>query len=129
MVEKLSLGKSQYPSHLEGTISNFLSPRFDISALSKISDGYTAGQIESAVTSTLTERRLMQQNVKALRPHEFVAGLAASEPVYREEEEMYASWYSKTPMGKRRSKYVDGDEEETKKEKKKSAAGGGKKKK
>ncbi len=128
MVEKLSLGKSQYPSHLDRTFSNFLSPRFNISALSKMSDGYTAGQIESAVTSTLTERRLMQQNMKALCPHEFVAGLAASESVYREEE-TYASCYSKTPMGKRRSKYVDGDEEETKKEKKKSASGGGKKKK
>ncbi len=101
------------------------SDRFDLSALSKVSDGYTAGHLESAAAATLTDRRLMQQGIKPLKPAEFIAALSTCEPVYREEEEMYNSWYSKTPMGKKRSKYVDGDEEETKKEKKKT----GKKKK
>ncbi len=42
------------------------SDRFDLSALSKISEGYTAGHIEAAVAATLTDRRLMQQGVRGL---------------------------------------------------------------
>lgn len=45
--------------------------------------------------------------------------MAKNEPVYREEEEAYDIWYSKTPMGKKRAKYVEGDEDEVKKEKRK----------
>jgi len=107
------------------------SDKFDLSALAKISEGYTAGSIAHAVAATLTESRLMQQGVKPLRPVEFIPALSTREPVYREEEEMYSSWYGKTPAGKRRSRYVEGDEEEKgkkgggasgpKKEKKKAA--------
>ena len=93
---------------------------FDISALTKVSDGYTAGHIAFAVNLTLSERRILQQKNKALQPNEFIGALAKNEPVYREEDEAYFAWYSKTAMGKKRSKYVEGDEEETKKEKKKS---------
>ena len=95
--------------------------RFDISALTKISDGYTGGHIANAVKVTLTERRVMQQGIKPLKPSEFIGALAACEPVYREEEEMYRTWYSKTVMGKKRSKYLEGDDEDAKKEKKKAA--------
>lgn len=84
----------------------------------------------------------MQQGVKPLKPMEFVPALAKHEPVYRwedgwlyqiatvqsisitppkrEQEEAYEVWFAKTAMGKRRTKYVEGDEEEAlKKEKKK----------
>ena len=63
----------------------------------------------------------MQQSQKPLQPIEFIGSLAKNEPVYREEEEAYASWYSKTAMGKKRGKYLEGDDEDTKKEKKKPA--------
>ncbi len=62
----------------------------------------------------------MQQTVKALKPVEFITTLAKSEPIYREEEEAYGMWYSKTPMGKKRAKYQEGDEDDGKKEKKKT---------
>ena len=95
---------------------------FDLSALTKVSDGYTAGHIAHAVNITLTERRVLQQVSKPLQPVEFIGALAKNEPVYREEEEAYSVWYSKTAMGKKRAKYIEGDDEDTKKEKKKSGA-------
>lgn len=107
---------------MKGGRINKWSDNFDISALTKVSDGYTAGHIAQAVQATLTERRVLQQKTKPLQPTEFIGPLAKNEPVYREEEEAYITWYSKTAMGKKRSKYVEGDEEETKKEKKKSGS-------
>ena len=94
---------------------------FDLAALAKVSDGYTAGHIVKAVEGVLVERRRLQQGIRPLAPLEFAGVLARYEPVYREEEATYDSWYVKTPMGKRRSKYVEGDGEEGKKEKKKPA--------
>ena len=36
------------------------SDRFDLSSLTKVSDGYTAGHIKYAVEQTLTDRRVIQ---------------------------------------------------------------------
>lgn len=59
----------------------------DISALVKVSDGYTPGQILKAIESVLTKRRLMQLSKRPLVASEFLGHLAKLEPVYREEEE------------------------------------------
>ena len=67
----------------------------------------------------MSERRILQQAAKPLKPVEFLGSLAKREPIYLEEENAYYAWYSKTPMGKKRAKYQEGDDEETKKEKKK----------
>ena len=40
--------------------------------------------------------------------------MAKFEPVYKEEEEAFAQWYTKTPMGKKRAKILEGDDEEKK---------------
>jgi hypothetical protein len=101
------------------------SHKFDLSVLAKISDGYTAGHVVTAVAQVLTERRVLQQGLRPLQVLEFLSTLAKHEPIYREEEEAYDGWYVKTPMGKKRLKFLEGDEEEAKKEKKKA----GKKKK
>ena len=45
---------------------------------------------------------------------EFIPGLAKYEPVYKEEEEAFSQWYTKTPMGKKRAKILEGDDEEKK---------------
>lgn len=100
-----------------GTINSY-SSRFDVSSLAKVSEGYTAGHIATTVNATLTERRVLQQKVRPLQPVEFIGPLAKCEPIYREEEEAYIAWYSKTPTGKKRYKFLEGDEEEGKKEKK-----------
>lgn len=59
----------------------------DISALAKVSDGYTPGHIVQAIQSVLTERRLLQLSKRPLVASEFLGHLAKLEPVYREEEE------------------------------------------
>lgn len=59
----------------------------DISALAKVSDGYTPGHIVQAIQSVLTERRLLQLAKRPLVASEFLGHLAKLEPVYREEED------------------------------------------
>ena len=59
----------------------------DISALAKVSDGYTAGCILQAIQAVLTERRLLQLSKRPLLTSEFLGPLAKLDPVYREEEE------------------------------------------
>ena len=93
---------------------------FDVSSLSKVSEGYTSGSIVTAVNSTMTDRRILQQKMRPLQPIEFIGFLAKCEPIYKEEQEAYLQWYSKTPTGKKREKVLGGDDEEGKKEKKAS---------
>uniref|UniRef100_A0A7R8CEA8 Probable NADH dehydrogenase [ubiquinone] iron-sulfur protein 7, mitochondrial n=1 Tax=Lepeophtheirus salmonis TaxID=72036 RepID=A0A7R8CEA8_LEPSM len=95
-----------------GIISTTHHNDFDLSSLTKISDGYTSGHIQYAVNQILTERRLIQQNQRALRPSEFIVPLSKCEPVYREEEAALTAWFVKTPIGKKRYKLLEGDDEE-----------------
>uniref|UniRef100_A0A8C6DAR3 IQ motif containing with AAA domain 1 like n=1 Tax=Moschus moschiferus TaxID=68415 RepID=A0A8C6DAR3_MOSMO len=76
----------------------------DISALAKVSDGYTAGCILQAIQAVLTERRLLQLSKQPVLTSEFLGPLAKLDPVYREEEESLKDWYFKTPLGKNRMK-------------------------
>lgn len=88
--------------------------KLDISALAKVSDGYTPGCILQAVHAALTERRLLRLSKRPLVASEFLGHLAKLEPVHREEEESLKDWYFKTPLGKRRmelSKDQDAAEE------------------
>lgn len=64
-----------------------MTPNLDISALAKVSDGYTPGHILQAIHSVLTERRVLQLSKRPLVASEFLGHLAKLEPVYREEEE------------------------------------------
>ncbi|XP_070472926.1 IQ and AAA domain-containing protein 1-like [Equus przewalskii] len=94
----------------------------DVSALAKVSDGYTPGHILHAIRSVLTQRRLLQLSKRPLVASEFLGHLAKLEPVYREEEESLKDWYFKTPLGKKRmklSKDQDAEEAKLAKEKKK----------
>ncbi|XP_076159046.1 dynein regulatory complex protein 11 isoform X2 [Alosa pseudoharengus] len=79
-----------------------LTPAFDLSSLAKVTDGYTQGHILRAVRSVLTTRRLSQMGRRPLSAVEFIPVLARQDPVYREEEEVFKAWYSRTPLGKKR---------------------------
>ncbi|KAL6081708.1 hypothetical protein STEG23_005615 [Scotinomys teguina] len=68
-----------------------LTQSLDISALARVSDGYTSGHILQAIQSALTERRLLQLSKRPLVASEFVGHLARLDPVYREEEESLKS--------------------------------------
>lgn len=59
----------------------------DISALAKVSDGYTPANILQAIQWVLNERRLLQLAKRPLVASEFLGHLAKMDPVYKEEEE------------------------------------------
>ncbi|KAM7121635.1 IQ and AAA domain-containing protein 1-like [Molossus nigricans] len=84
----------------------------DISALAKVSDGYTPGHILQAIRLVLTERRILQLSKRPLVASEFLGHLAKLEPVYREEEESLKDWYFKTPLGKKRMQFLKDQEAE-----------------
>ncbi|KAF0886848.1 IQCAL protein, partial [Crocuta crocuta] len=87
----------------------------DISALAKVSDGYTPSHIHQAIQSVLTERRVQHLSKRPLVASEFLGHLAKLEPVYREEEESLKDWYFKTPLGRKRVQLIkDQDAEEAK---------------
>ncbi|XP_053464724.1 IQ and AAA domain-containing protein 1-like [Nycticebus coucang] len=95
----------------------------DISALAKVSDGYTPGHILQAIQSVMNERRLLQLAKRPLVASEFLGHLAKLDPVYREEEESMKDWYFKTPLGKKNLKlskeHLEAEEAKLAKEKKK----------
>ncbi|XP_060724553.1 dynein regulatory complex protein 11 isoform X1 [Tachysurus vachellii] len=102
-----------------------LSPSLDLSSLAKVTDGYTQGHILQAVQSVLTSQRLSRQTKKALTALEFIPPLARHDPIYKEEEEAFKIWYSRTPMGKKRARAGKAYQEaaELKKGKKKHGKG------
>lgn len=110
------------------------SPSLDLSSLAKVTDGYTQGHILQAVRSVLSAQRLNRQTNKPLTALEFIPSLAKQDPIYREEEEAYKNWYSRTPIGKRRARAGKAFQEATelkkakKKHEKKAAEVKGKKK-
>ncbi|XP_015282192.1 PREDICTED: IQ and AAA domain-containing protein 1-like [Gekko japonicus] len=65
-----------------------LAGSLDLSALAKVSDGYSQGSLVEAVQAVLSERRLLQLPKRPLVAGEFLQMLARSEPIYPEEEEM-----------------------------------------
>uniref|UniRef100_A0A671FY86 IQ motif containing with AAA domain 1 like n=1 Tax=Rhinolophus ferrumequinum TaxID=59479 RepID=A0A671FY86_RHIFE len=82
----------------------------DISALAKVSEGYTAGHILKAIQSVLTEQRLLRLAKRPLVASEFLGHLAKLEPVYKEEEESLKDWYFSTPLGKKMMKFIEDQE-------------------
>ncbi|XP_073489747.1 dynein regulatory complex protein 11 [Aquarana catesbeiana] len=120
---RLVLWKQLISLRVDSTMS------LNFSALAKITDGFTPGHMVQAVDTVLNERRIRQLSSKSLAASEFMGSLSRQEPVYKEEEEAFKSWYSKTPLGKKKSKAIPGAEEDTGKEKgKKKSTKKGKKK-
>ena len=66
-----------------------LTSALDVSSLAKVSDGYTAGMIDTVCGSVLIERRINQLAKRPLASIEFIAPLARLDPIYKEEEEMF----------------------------------------
>ncbi|KAJ1063221.1 hypothetical protein K5549_013086 [Capra hircus] len=76
----------------------------DISALAKVSDGYTAGCILQAIQAVLTERRLGGGGVPegTLGPQRRAEDLRVEDADPSEAQD----WYFKTPLGKKRMKLL-----------------------
>lgn len=89
-----------------------LGPKLDLSSLAKVTDGYTQGHILYAIQTVLSSHRLDQQTKRPLTAVEFIPPLARQDPVYKEEEETFKAWYSRSPLGKKRAKAARASEEE-----------------
>lgn len=62
-------------------------PKFDLTTLAYISEGYSAGDIERAVNATLTERRVqkLQESDKGLDSGEFISAISKTNYTYKDE--------------------------------------------
>ncbi|XP_027696911.1 IQ and AAA domain-containing protein 1-like [Vombatus ursinus] len=98
--------------HLIEQYGKSLLNHVDISGLTKVSDGYTPGDITLTVHSVMTEKRKIQLIKRPLTPYEFLELLAKMDPVYEEEEVSLKDWYFKTPLGKRHLKAAEDRAEE-----------------
>ncbi|XP_075146333.1 dynein regulatory complex protein 11 [Haematobia irritans] len=101
----------------------------DCSVMAKISDGYTIGSVNACLKEVLTCKRKLQLRSQPLTHAELINVLCTRDPVYREEEEAYESWWTKTPLGRRRQKLLEMEEEARLEEQAQAAKqGNGKKK-
>ncbi|KAE8744483.1 hypothetical protein FOCC_FOCC008871 [Frankliniella occidentalis] len=78
--------------------------QFDTAALAQISDGYTVGRILAVLRDVMTCKRILQMRVQPLTHAELVAALSRHDPVYKEEEEAFLSWFQRTPIGRRKAR-------------------------
>ncbi|RVE53881.1 hypothetical protein evm_001543 [Chilo suppressalis] len=83
-----------------------LSPRLDLSCLSRVSDSYTIGTLLTALNDVLTTKRRLQLRIRALTAQEVAVQLSYREPVYAEQDAAAESWWLKTPMEKKRQKIM-----------------------
>ncbi|KAL0819448.1 hypothetical protein ABMA28_007553 [Loxostege sticticalis] len=83
-----------------------LSPRLDLSCLSRVSDSYTLGTLLQALNAVLTTKRRLQLRVRALTAQEIAVQLSSMEPVYAEQDAAAETWWYKTPMEKKRQKIL-----------------------
>ncbi|PIK39618.1 putative IQ and AAA domain-containing protein 1 [Apostichopus japonicus] len=74
----------------------------------KVTDGYTQKHIVTACQQVLTDRRVTQLAKRPLVASEFIPPLARIDPIYKEEEEAFKTWYAKTPLGKKEAKAAEG---------------------
>lgn len=72
-----------------------LGPEFDLESLAKITEGYTAGSLYSAVRATIPLRRFDVLDTKPLTSIELVNNLAKVDPMYKAEEVEYRKWNAK----------------------------------
>lgn len=63
--------------------------------MAKVSDGYTIGAVSQCIRDVITCKRMLQLRVKPLTHVELINALSTKEPVYREEEEAFLSWWAK----------------------------------
>ena len=91
-----------------GTITQVL----DMSTLARVANGFTGGQIEGVVKAVLTDRRLSQMAKKPITASEFLAPFSTRDPVMKGDEDVFAEFFKKTPLGKKRAKAMKGDDDD-----------------
>ncbi|KAL0116136.1 hypothetical protein PUN28_011182 [Cardiocondyla obscurior] len=84
-----------------------ISRQFDTSAMAKACDGFTIGTILAAINEVMTTKRMVQLRTHPLTHVELVNALSFKDPVYREEEDAFISWFSKTPTCRRKQRALE----------------------
>ncbi|XP_026465095.1 IQ and AAA domain-containing protein 1-like [Ctenocephalides felis] len=84
-----------------------INKQFDTSVMARISDGYTIGSIAESVREVITCKRMLQLRVRPLAYTELINALSSRDPVYREQDEAFAQWLLKTPLGKRKQRMAE----------------------
>lgn len=75
--------------------------------MAKISDGYTIGSVVKCIKEVITVKRNLRLRVQPLTHLELINALSTKDPIYREEEEAFLSWWSKTPLGRRKQRALE----------------------
>ncbi|XP_029661552.1 dynein regulatory complex protein 11 isoform X2 [Formica exsecta] len=81
--------------------------QFDTSAMAKACDGFTIGAVLATINEVMTTKRMVQLRTHSLTHAELVNALSFKDPVYREEEDAFLAWFSKTPTCRRKQKAVE----------------------
>ncbi|XP_029162152.1 dynein regulatory complex protein 11 isoform X6 [Nylanderia fulva] len=81
--------------------------QFDTSAMAKACDGFTIGTILATINEVMTTKRMVQLRTHPLTHAELVNALSFKDPVYREEEDAFLAWFSKTPTCRRKQKALE----------------------
>ncbi|XP_054288457.1 dynein regulatory complex protein 11 [Macrosteles quadrilineatus] len=89
-----------------------VSRQFDTGALTRLSDGYTVGTLVNVVKEVMTCKRILQLSIQPLTLAEIINVLARYEPIYKEEEEQFLAWFSKTPLGRRKTRALELEQEQ-----------------
>lgn len=55
----------------------------------------------------MTCKRVLQLLIHPLNHFELINALSKHQPVYLEEEEAFIQWYAKTPLGRKKAKYIE----------------------
>ncbi|XP_011862615.1 PREDICTED: IQ and AAA domain-containing protein 1 isoform X2 [Vollenhovia emeryi] len=84
-----------------------ISRQFDTSAVAKACDGFTIGTILAAINEIMTTKRMVQLRAHPLTHAELVNALSFKDPVYREEEDAFLAWFSKTPTCRRKQRTLE----------------------
>ncbi|XP_050535374.1 dynein regulatory complex protein 11 [Daktulosphaira vitifoliae] len=84
-----------------------VSRKFNVSMLAKLSSGYSVGTIIKVLQEVMTCKRVLQLTIRPLMHVEILNALARHDPVYKEEEETYIQWYSRTPLGRKNQKALE----------------------
>lgn len=82
-----------WKSMIEKKLQHNLPKKFTVSNLARISTGYTAGAVQYAVDSTLTERRIYHIDGRPLLEKEFITSLAQYPLQYEDDYKKYHDFF------------------------------------
>ncbi|XP_078041625.1 dynein regulatory complex protein 11 [Augochlora pura] len=78
--------------------------QFDTSVMTKICDGFTIGTVLASINEVMTTKRKVQLRTHPLTHVELINALSVKDPVYREEEDAFLAWLTKTPIYRKKQR-------------------------